>query len=222
MKRVILPVALALFLVALLGSTVGAQSIKAVFDGVVADWVTVIGDVTVGDDLTVTDGFTVGGTTSFATINTTGNIYSGGSVVSAGEMRVDGNGIVTGTFNATGNSSTNGTFGASGAMSTGGNMSTALFYKATNQGNLTITEGVAFTPTGTFQGLTAAGSVSTGQMTVLPTGSIVTLINFGSNTITLTETSNTVQAGDVALGQYDNITYFSDGTRMIQVAATNN
>ncbi len=193
MKRVILPVALALFLVALLGSTVGAQTLKTVFDGVVADWIIVLQDVTVGDDLTVTDGATVGGTLA-----------------------------VAGAFSATGNGTASGTWSSFGDMSSGGNLSTALFLKATNQGNLTITEGGAFTPTGTFQGITAAGSVSTGQMTVLPTGSLVTLINFGSNAITITETATIVTSGNLALGQYDNATFLSDGTRMILLATTNN
>lgn len=193
MRRAIVPVVLALVLVALLSMTVGAQTLKTVFDGVVADWIITIDDVTVGDDLTVTDAATVGGILT-----------------------------VSGALNAVGNSSTNGTWAATGAMSTGGNMTAGLFYKAANQGNLTITEGGAFTPTGTFQGLTAAGAVSTGQITVLPSGSIVTMINFGSNTITLTETATLVTSGDLALGQYDNATFLSDGTRMILLATTNN
>lgn len=193
MKRVILPVLVALVLVALLSATVGAQTLKTVFDGVVADWIITIDDVTVGDDLTVTDAASVGGALT-----------------------------VGGAFNATGNSSTNGTFSSTGAMSSGGNLSTALFLNAANQGNLTITEGGAFTPTGTFQGITASGSVSTGQIVVPASGVIFTLINFGSNTVTLTETASLVTSGNLALGQYDNATFISDGTRVILLSTTNN
>ena len=193
MKRVLIPVGVALVLVALLSATVGAQTLKTVFDGVVADWIITIDDVTVGDDLTVTDAAAVGGALT-----------------------------VAGAFNAVGNSSTNGTFGATSSVAAGTSVSAGTFLKATNQGNLTVTEGGVLTPTGTFQGLTAAGSVSTGQVALVPSGSVFTLINFGSNTITLTETATLVTSGNLALGQYDNATFISDGTRWILLSTTNN
>jgi hypothetical protein len=147
-------------------------------------------------------------------VNKTATI--GGATSIAGALSV------TGAFNATGNSSTNGTFSATSNMSTGGKMTAGTFYVATNQGNATITEGLTFTPTGTMQGLTAAGSVSTGWMTVLGAGTQVTLINFGSNTITLTETAQLVTSGNIALGQYDNASFISDGSRWILLSTTNN
>lgn len=199
MRRIIKPVGLALFLVLALFVGVNAQQFYTTMDDVVMRSLIVTTsaaiseDATIGDDLVIADAATVGGILT-----------------------------VSGALNAVGNSSTNGTWSATGAMSTGGNMSTALFYKATNQGNLTITEGGAFTPTGTFQGITAAGSVSSGQIVVPASGTIFTLINFGSNTITLTETASLVTSGNLALGQYDNATFISDGTRAILLATTNN
>lgn len=187
MKRVLIPVGVALVLVALLATAVGAQGLKTVFDGIVADWITVIGDVTVGDDLAVGDVLTVGG-----------------------------------TFNAVGNSSTNGTFSATGAMSSGGALSTGTFLVTANQGNVTVLDGTPITPTGSLQGLTASGSVSTGQMVIQSAGTLVRLINFSAQTITLTETTNLVTSGNLALGQYDNATFISDGTRWILLSTTNN
>lgn len=88
----------------------------------------------------------------------------------------------------------------------------------------TITNPLYITPTGTYQRLTAttAVAVSGENIVVKPAGTILTLINVGSNTITLTETTHLKSAGNVALGAADAATFYSDGTNWYQVSASNN
>lgn len=88
----------------------------------------------------------------------------------------------------------------------------------------TITNPLFITSTGTYQRLTAttAVGVSGERVVIKPAGTVLTLINVGSNTITITETTHLKSAGNVALGQYDAATFYSDGTNWYQVSASNN
>lgn len=88
----------------------------------------------------------------------------------------------------------------------------------------TITLGYAgtITPTGMYQQLTAAAARGTSSVANPTAGRIVTLVNIGSNTITLTDTGTLKLSGNVALGQYDAVTLFGDGTNWIQVSTSNN
>ena len=49
-----------------------------------------------------------------------------------------------------------------------------------------------------------------------------TITNIGTNTITITDTAPLIMAGNLALGQYDNLTLRSDGTRWIEMGRSNN
>lgn len=82
----------------------------------------------------------------------------------------------------------------------------------------TITQAGTLTPTGTYQQLTAAGAVSFGSIVTGTAGDVLTLVNIGSNTITITDTGTLKLSGNAALGQYDSVTLLSDGTNWIQVA----
>jgi hypothetical protein len=57
------------------------------------------------------------------------------------------------------------------------------------------------------------GSIVTGTA-----GDVLTLVNIGSNAITITDTGTLKLSGNAALGQYDSVTLLSDGTNWIQVA----
>lgn len=88
----------------------------------------------------------------------------------------------------------------------------------------TITNNATLTPAGTFQPITAAAAVGTSgaNITVGSTGTVLVLLNVGSNTITFTETGTLVSAGNIALGANDSATLISNGTNWYQVGASNN
>jgi len=94
---------------------------------------------------------------------------------------------------------------------------------ATQQSTQTITATGGITPTGAYHQITAAAARGTSSVAGVSTaGRIVTLVNVGSNTITLTDTGTLKLGGNAALGQYDSITLLSDGTNWIQVSKADN
>lgn len=79
------------------------------------------------------------------------------------------------------------------------------------------------TPTGTYHQITAAAARGTSSVAGVSTaGRVVTLVNVGSNTITLTDTGTLKLSGNAALGQYDSLVLISDGTNWIQLSKTDN
>lgn len=95
------------------------------------------------------------------------------------------------------------------------------FYRAVPRPAITVTNGGTVDPTGTYQPITAAGAVAA-SLVVEPSGSLLVLVNVGSNTITFTETATLISAGNVALGATDTATFVSNGTAWTQIAASNN
>jgi hypothetical protein len=110
---------------------------------------------------------------------------------------------------------------AQGGVTSFSNVRVSNFFRAAPRTTITVTNGATITPTGSYQPLTAAGAVAA-SITARPAGSIVTLINIGSNTITFTETATLISAGNIALGAGDATTLYSDGTNYYQVGASNN
>lgn len=86
----------------------------------------------------------------------------------------------------------------------------------------TITQAGTLTPAGSYQQITAAGAVSFGSITAGTAGDLLTLINVGSNTITISDTGTLKLAGNAALGQYDTIVLLSDGTNWVQLSKADN
>ena len=84
-----------------------------------------------------------------------------------------------------------------------------------------ITVTTFFTPTGRYQPVTATAARGV-TVTVGAEGMVVTITNVGTNTITITDTGTLIMAGNLALGQYDNLTLRSDGTRWIELGRSNN
>lgn len=95
------------------------------------------------------------------------------------------------------------------------------FVDLTAATSITVTNGAAFTPTGTYQPITSAGTV-TPTITVLDSGKLVRLINTSATSIVIVDTSTTKLSGDITLGQYDSLLLMSDGTNWIQMATSNN
>ena len=86
---------------------------------------------------------------------------------------------------------------------------------------ITVTNGVAFTPTATYQPIRSAGTV-TPTVTIPSAGKQVCLVNAGSNNIVVADTGNQVLGGNRTLGQYDVLCVLSDGTRIIELVYANN
>lgn len=98
------------------------------------------------------------------------------------------------------------------------------FYRMQPRAVITLTMNGDLDPTGSYTRLTAAGavSISADDVVVEPAGTTLTLVNIGSNTITITETANIKSAGNIALGANDTAVLVSDGTDYWQVAGSNN
>jgi hypothetical protein len=95
--------------------------------------------------------------------------------------------------------------------------------RITAQTGLTVTDSTAFTPTGTYQPIAAAGAVTptiaTGGASA---GDVVTLINTSNQSVLIQDTGNQVLAGDLTLGQYDVLILWFDGTRWVEISRSNN
>ena|SRR5688572_9248715 len=98
------------------------------------------------------------------------------------------------------------------------------FYREQPRTVITVTANSTINATGGYQRIAAASAVGTSgdNLVVEPAGTLLTLVNVGSNTVTITETANTVSAGNVALGAGDSATFLSDGSNWYQIAASNN
>lgn len=114
-----------------------------------------------------------------------------------------------------GDAQVNGDFRNLGTLSAG-------FFRATPQTAITVTANSTITPTGTFQPITAAGSVGTASIAPGNPGDLLILYNQANVTITLTDTGTLKLAGNAAMAQYGTLTLVSDGTSWLQVAKGNN
>ena len=183
---------LALVLAVLLVPSVDAQSARQQFDWILAKRLTVDTTATIGGDASVGDDLAV---TDALTVG--------------------------GAANLAGNSSVGGTLSVTSDLAVGGDATVVEFLGLTKTGSLTVASGGTITPTASMQMLTAAGAVSAG-MGLGTSGQIVTLINTGTNAITISDTVNSQLSGNIALGQYDSLTVVFDGTYWIQLATANN
>ena len=104
------------------------------------------------------------------------------------------------------------------------NVRVTNFYRAQPRTTQTVVNDYVINPTGTYTRLTSAEAVATsgGTITVEPAGTLLVLVNVGSNSITITETGTLKSAGNIALGALDSATLLSDGTNWYQIGASNN
>jgi hypothetical protein len=111
-----------------------------------------------------------------------------------------------------------------GGVTVFSNLRITGFYRAQPRTALTVTMNGTINSTGTYQRLTAAGAVSVSgdNVTIKPAGTILTLVNAGAQTITITETANIKSAGNLVLGTLDTATLISDGSDWYQLAGSNN
>jgi hypothetical protein len=131
--------------------------------------------------------------------------------VQQGGAVIEGNGLtVTGNVAQT-----------SGNITTDGNVTIADNLIVSAQTSITVTDGYTLTTTGGFHPLTSAGTV-TMTLTVPTIGSVIVLENTTNTAINIADGSGVSMAGAVALGQYDTITYISDGRTLVELSRSNN
>lgn len=113
---------------------------------------------------------------------------------------------------------------AQGGVTGFANLRITNFYRAAPRTAVAVTMNGYMTATGTYQNVTAAGTVATSgaKIAVKPAGTWLTMINTSANQITFTETGTLRSAGNIVLGQYDAATLWSDGTNWYQVNGSNN
>ncbi len=88
---------------------------------------------------------------------------------------------------------------------------------------ISVTNDATITPTGSYQPLTSAGTVTASLATSgYTTGTLLTLLNTANTTIVFTDTGTLKASGNVSLGQYDAASFIFDGTNWIQISESDN
>lgn len=88
--------------------------------------------------------------------------------------------------------------------------------------SITATTNMTLTFTTTNQPLTAGGAVAFSIISGGTTGDILLIHNRSNQTITITDTGTIMLAGNAALGQYDTLMLFFDGTNWLQLSKADN
>lgn len=111
------------------------------------------------------------------------------------------------------------------AVADGGQVSVGTWGQLTAQSVFTVTDGVPLTPTGTYQPLSAAGTV-TPSLVVSGTaaGQLLVLENTANQNVVLVDDAahNLNLTGDVTLGQYDLMTLIWNGADWMEMAVSAN
>src|SRR5690606_28455146 len=95
--------------------------------------------------------------------------------------------------------------GATLDVQSGATISLDTFLTIVPQTVLTLTVDGDLEPTGTFQPIAAAGAIGLSGANIAAgnDGDLLILLNIGSDTITITETTGLVSAGNIVLGEGD-------------------
>jgi hypothetical protein len=105
----------------------------------------------------------------------------------------------------------------------GGDLTVGADLNITAQDAISLTMNATLTPTGSLQPLESAGAVSiNGGTSIVHTTDYLVLVNIGAQTITISETTGLISAGNIALGAGDSATLVWADGGWIQVAASNN
>lgn len=139
------------------------------------------------------------------------------------------NAVIT-TLSVLGNSTIAGTVTTGGSVTVGDDLTItddAVFgsdITASPQATVTLTMNGSIVPTGSFMRVSSAGavSISGANITAGTAGDVLVLLNVGSQTITISETTGLVSAGNIVLGTLDSATLIYQGASWYQVGASNN
>lgn len=102
-----------------------------------------------------------------------------------------------------------------------GELASLRYLTAATAAPLAGVASTAIAPVGLLQPVSMA-TAGTVPITIPPAGTIFCVWNTGSETVTIADSGNQVLSASGALGQYDSICFFSDGTRAIEFARSNN
>lgn len=227
--------------VTLPGDVVVSDTLTVNLGATVAD-LTVTDDTVLGDSLLVT-----GATTLVGTANLQGNLSDSGGVLTvvdnvmidgqadAVQLTVQGNATNTSLLFVVENSGGADQFsvGNTGDAIVGDDLTVtddasandltiADYANITAQSVLTLTNGAVFTPTGSLQPLAAAAALGVSGANIAHVVDFLMLVNIGGQTITITETTGLISAGNIALGAGDAATLVWANGGWIQVSGSNN
>lgn len=88
--------------------------------------------------------------------------------------------------------------------------------------SITVTNGASFTPTGSYQPITSAGTVTpTLATTGYTAGTVIYLVNKSNTTINFASTGNQQFTSACALAQYNSLAVLWDGTNWLKLECSN-
>jgi len=186
----------------LIGSEAAADAIELDANDTVTSGI----DIDVGSvsGLTIDGGLVDIGGGSYATADSDDDLGI------AGDLEVDGNIDADGSMTL-----------ASTLTQADGNVVVADYVRVTAQTAITVTDSAAFTATGTYQGIQAAGEV-TPTITIGTAGDVLVLINVGDQTINIADSGTVKLTAAWAGGADDVLTLWCDGTDWIEVSRAAN
>jgi hypothetical protein len=160
---------------------------------------------------------TIGGNSGTVAINSSDwDITTTGAMTGIGALTADGAWFTSSTIGA------GGAISATGAINSAAGVTAGTFLVLTKAANVSVVADSTITPLASYQPITAAATCGTASIAPLAAGTVLRLINVGSNTITITDTGTLMLSGDIALGQYDSLLLLSDGTNWVQMGTSNN
>ncbi len=105
----------------------------------------------------------------------------------------------------------------------GGDVTAGADLNVSAQTLITATHGVPITPTGAYQPISSAGTITpTIATSGITTGQMLVLINTTNTNIHFADTGTAKLSAQIILGQYDSLTLIFDGTNWIQLSTSNN
>lgn len=192
-SAVLITALLVLGLLALASGPALGQAARQPFEWIIAKQLTVLGSTSLEGTLTTSGDMVIGDDLNVTDGATIAGTLMGNDIYATGDVRA------------------------------GDDLQAANFLRMVPTTAITVTAGMAIQPTGSYQPLRSAGAVgATLALTGSSAGNVVVLVNEVNQTITISDTSTTMLAGNVALGQYDTLTVITDGTNWYELDRSNN
>jgi len=157
----------------------------------------------------------VAGVSHFSSVYSSGDVEAVDDLIAGDDVTVAGLVTVGETLGVTG-VSTLASVSVTGAETVG------TFQLWTAATAISVTTNGSIEPTGTLQPLTSFGNVYTSDVDCGAAGRVIILYNQSATTINITDTGTVMLSGNTALGQYDTLWLYSDGTNCIEIGQTNN
>lgn len=230
------------------GVLAAAEFITGNGDVVIPGSLVITDDLTVTDDSTLSGDLTVSGATVLVgTVDVQGNLSDSGGVFTvvdnvmidgaadAVQLTVQGNATNTNLLFVVENSGGTDQFsvGNTGDATIAddltvtddaavNDLTVADFVNVTAQAGITLVNGATLTPTGSLQPVTSVAAAGVSGADIVHTTDYLILVNIGAQTITFTETTGLISAGNIALGAGDVSTLVWANDGWIEIARSNN